>query len=412
VNFAELGLKAPILSTLSKQGFETPTPIQIKAIPPVLAGRDVVGLAQTGTGKTAAFALPILHRLSGRDVPRGFRAIRTLILSPTRELASQIEAAIVEMGVGLDLRSTVVLGGVSIRRQMQTLRNGVDILVATPGRLEDLVAQGAVRLDKVETVVLDEADQMLDIGFMPAIRRILKLLPRQRQTLLFSATMPKEIRALSADHLNDPIEVSVAPAAATADRIDQTVIHFDGEGKLPALADLVRKNAGKRIIVFSRTKHGADKIAKRLFADGLGASAIHGNKSQGQRERALAEFRSGKAPVLIATDIAARGIDVPGVEVVVNYDLPNVPESYVHRIGRTARAGASGSAVSFCARDEVKLLRDIEKLIRQNIPAFDVDGQRRPDVQPEVTKTREGGRPANRAPRRHRGRRAPRKAAA
>ncbi len=383
VKFSDLGLKKPILSTLAREGYQTPTPIQMQAIPPVLEGRDVVGLAQTGTGKTAAFALPLLHRLSdghdGGHQGGAARPVRVLILSPTRELAAQIEKAVHVYSRDLPLRSTCVVGGVPIKRQINALRNGVDILVATPGRLEDLVSQKALRLDRVEAVVLDEADQMLDIGFMPAIRRILRLLPKGRQTLLFSATMPKEIKALSADHLRDPIEVSVAPVAATADRIDQTVMHMQSGDKVSAIAKLVRTHPGKRIIVFTRTKRGADKVAKKLNVEGLGAGAIHGNKSQGQRQRALATFREGRNPVLIATDIAARGIDVPGVELVVNYDLPNVPESYVHRIGRTARAGASGLAVSFCAGDEIKQLRAIEKLIRQEIPALAVDGSHIPE---------------------------------
>jgi ATP-dependent RNA helicase RhlE len=418
VKFADLGLIAPILSTLAKQGFDTPTPIQMKAIPPVLQGRDVIGLAQTGTGKTAAFALPILHRLSSPDLPRGFRPVRALILSPTRELAAQIEAATTSLGEGLGLRTAVVVGGVSIRRQINTLRNGVDILVATPGRLEDLLAQGVVKLDRVHTVVLDEADQMLDIGFMPAIRRILKLLPKVHQTLLFSATMPKEIRALSEDHLTDPVEVSVAPLSSTAERIDQTVIHVGDQSKVTMLADLVQQNGGKRIIVFARTKHGADKIVRKLNADKLGASAIHGNKSQGQRERALEGFRDGTQPVLIATDIAARGIDVPGVELVVNFDLPNVPEVYVHRIGRTGRNGASGTAVSYCSTDEVKLLTAIERLTRQSIPGFDPFGN---PVKPRKPANDRGGPSSdgakpnqNRARRSRRGRGKPnvRKAAA
>jgi len=398
VKFTDLGLKKPILSIVASEGYETPTPIQMQAIPPILAGRDVVGLAQTGTGKTAAFALPLLHRLS--DAKRGgdLRPVRVLILSPTRELAAQIEKSVHTYGRNLPLRSTCVVGGVPIRKQINILRGGVDILVATPGRLEDLVSQKVVRLDHVEAVVLDEADQMLDIGFMPAIRRILRLLPKKRQTLLFSATMPKEIKALSADHLSDPIEVSVAPVAATADRIDQTVMHMQSGDKVSAIAKLVRTHPGKRIIVFTRTKRGADKVAKKLNVEGLGAGAIHGNKSQGQRQRALATFRDGSNPVLIATDIAARGIDVPGVELVVNYDLPNVPESYVHRIGRTARAGASGLAVSFCAGDEVKQLRAIEKLIRQEIPALAVDGSAIPTRQAANTprKPKTGGRPNNR----------------
>ena len=379
MNFTELGLKKPILATLAKAGYETPTPIQLQAIPPVLDGRDVVGLAQTGTGKTAAFALPIIHRLTMGDLSGGFRPVRALILSPTRELASQIEASFRTYGGSMGLRTAVVVGGVSVKKQIHTLKVGVDVLVATPGRLEDLLAQKALQLNAIEIVVLDEADQMLDIGFMPAIKRILGMCPKSRQTLLFSATMPKEIKVLSNDYLKKPVEVSVAPAAATADRIDQTVMHMRHEDKVSAIAKLVRNHPGKRIIVFTRTKRGADKVSRKLNSEGLGSDAIHGNKSQGQRERALAAFKAGTAPVLIATDIAARGIDVPGIELVVNYDLPNVPESYVHRIGRTARAGASGFAVSFCAADELKQLRDIEKLIRINIPALAVDGAQIPD---------------------------------
>jgi len=402
VNFQELGLKKPILSTLAKQGYETPTPIQIQAIPPILEGRDVVGLAQTGTGKTAAFALPLLHRLTGKDLPGGFRPVRVLVLSPTRELAAQIEKSMRTYGGSMGLRTTCVVGGVPIKRQINTLRDGVDILVATPGRLEDLYSQRAVTFERVETIVLDEADQMMDIGFMPAIKRILKMLPKTRQTLLFSATMPKEIKALSNDYLNDPVEVSVAPVAATADRIDQTVMHMQHADKPSAIAKLVRSHPGKRVIVFTRTKRGADKVARKLNADGLGASAIHGNKSQGQRQRALDAFRGGKEPVLIATDIAARGIDVPDIQLVVNYDLPNVPESYVHRIGRTARAGASGLAVSFCAIDEIKQLRDIEKLIRTNIPALAVDGSLIPERAQQTTHQRGTKRPPTQGQKRRR----------
>lgn len=401
MNFTDLGLKAPILSTLAKQGYDTPTPIQVQAIPPVLAGRDVVGLAQTGTGKTAAFTLPLLQRLTDTKPAEGQRPVRVLILSPTRELAAQIEMAVKTYGAGLGLRSTVVVGGVPIKRQIAALRAGVDVLVATPGRLEDLLSQRALHLGKVEAVVLDEADQMLDIGFMPAIRRLLKLVPKTRQTLLFSATMPKEIRALSADHLDRPVEVAVTPVASTAERVDQSVIYMEADDKTTAIARLVRKHPAERMIVFTRTKRGADKVAKKLNSEGLGASAIHGNKSQGQRERALAAFRAGTEPVLIATDIAARGIDVPGVEVVVNYDLPNIPESYVHRIGRTARAGASGLAVSFCAEDEAKYLRDIEKLIRKQIPAFDMDGQSVAMRAASAAK-REAARPQAKRPRRRR----------
>lgn len=393
MDFQKLGLKKPILSTLSKQGYETPTPIQIQAIPPILEGRDVVGLAQTGTGKTAAFSLPLIHRLTNGDLSGGHRAVRVLILSPTRELAQQIETSVRTYGGSMGLRTACVVGGVPVKRQINALKNGVDILVATPGRLEDLVAQKVVHLHQVQTIVLDEADQMLDIGFMPAIKRILKLTPKKRQTLLFSATMPKEIRSLSNDHLKNPVEVAVAQVSATADRIDQSVVHMTHADKPSAIAQLVKSHPGKRIIVFTRTKRGADKVSRKLNAEGLGADAIHGNKSQGQRQRALAAFKAGTHPVLIATDIAARGIDVPGIEIVVNYELPNVPESYVHRIGRTARAGASGFAVSFCASDELKNLRGVEKLIRQTIPAQAVDGTKVPEL---------AAQPANREAKRQR----------
>ena len=384
VTFEKLGLIKPILKTLASQGYETPTPIQVQGIPIILEGRDVVGLAQTGTGKTAAFTLPLLQRLTEAGAPKGeYRPVRVLVLSPTRELAAQIEKNVKAYGEGLPLRSTCVVGGVPIKRQINALRRGVDILVATPGRLEDLVNQKAVRLNQIETIVLDEADQMLDIGFMPAIRRILKMLPKQRQTLLFSATMPKEIRSLSNDYLKDPAEVSVAVLSTTADRIDQSVIHMNAGDKVVQLVKLAKAHPGDRIIVFTRTKHGADKVVRKLKADNLGAAAIHGNKSQGQRQRALAAFRDGNTPILIATDIAARGIDIPGVEVVVNYELPEVPEAYVHRIGRTARAGASGLAVSFVAGDEVKRLRAVERLIKKSISASTADGSAVPTGTPK-----------------------------
>ena len=369
-----------MLANLDAQGYDTPTPIQTKAIPPVVAGRDVIGLAQTGTGKTAAFSLPILHNLTtDGERPKGknhnsFRPVRCLILSPTRELASQIEVAIKKYSKGLPLRSTCVVGGVSIKRQQDRLRQGVDVLVATPGRLEDLMQQKSVKLDRVTTVILDEADQMLDIGFMPAIRRILKATPRERQTLLFSATMPKEIRKLSDDHLTDPVEVSVAAVSATADRIDQKVIHLDAGAKLNQLAKIVKSYPAQRVIVFTRTKRGADRVAKRLNQDNLQAVAIHGNKSQNQRVRALDAFTRGDAFVMVATDIAARGIDVREVELVVNYEMPDVPESYVHRIGRTGRAGADGHAIALVCPYEIQSLKAIQKLIKQSIPAEDAAG--------------------------------------
>ncbi len=380
VTFKSLGLSPALLSNLDAQGYDTPTPIQTKAIPPVIAGRDVIGLAQTGTGKTAAFSLPILHNLTtDGERPKGknhnsFRPVRCLILSPTRELASQIEVAIKKYSKGLPLRSACVVGGVSIKRQQDRLRQGVDVLVATPGRLEDLMQQKSVKLDRVTTVILDEADQMLDIGFMPAIRRILKATPRERQTLLFSATMPKEIRKLSDDHLTDPIEVSVAAVSATADRIDQKVIHLDAGAKLNKLAQIVKSYPAQRVIVFTRTKRGADRVAKRLNQDNLQAVAIHGNKSQNQRVRALDAFTRGDAFVMVATDIAARGIDVREVELVVNYEMPDVPEAYVHRIGRTGRAGADGQAIALVCPYEIQSLKAIQKLIKQSIPAEDAAG--------------------------------------
>ena len=396
MTFTELGLSAPILKTLSNNDYSTPTPIQQQAIPAVLAGRDIVGLAQTGTGKTAAFALPILHRLSA-NIPNGPRKIRALILAPTRELATQINDAIWTYSKGLGLRSSFVIGGVPIRKQKKQLADGIDILVATPGRLEDLISQKACSLSHIETIVLDEADQMLDIGFMPAIRRLLNQMPKKRQTLLFSATMPKEISSLANDYLTDPVHTSVNVVSKTADRIEQTVIHMENGAKPTAIFKLVQQHPGKRVIVFCRTKRGSDKVAKKLGAEGIGADAIHGNKSQGQRQRALDAFKKGDKPVLIATDIAARGIDIREVEVVVNYDLPNVPEAYVHRIGRTARAGASGFAVAFCSPEEQKLLRDIEKVIKMKIPAKMADGSDVPNVyrpveRPKPKNNRRGGR--------------------
>ena len=387
MNFVELGLSPSILKTLANNNYDKPTPIQAQAIPPVLDGRDIIGLAQTGTGKTAAFSLPILHRLSV-NMTKGPRKIRALILAPTRELATQINDAIWTYSKGLGLRSSFVIGGVPIKKQKRQLADGVDILVATPGRLEDLISQNSCSLNDIETVVLDEADQMLDIGFMPAIRRLLSQMPKKRQTLLFSATMPKEISSLANDYLIDPVHTSVNPISKTADRIDQTVIHMENGAKPTAIFKLVQQHPGKRVIVFCRTKRGSDKVAKKLGAEGIGADAIHGNKSQGQRQRALDAFRKGDRPVLIATDIAARGIDIREVEVVVNYDLPNVPEAYVHRIGRTARAGASGFAVAFCSPEEQKLLRDIERVIKMKIPAKMADGSAVPAVYRSIERTK------------------------
>jgi len=366
-NFSELGLIAPLLGALSTEGYSTPTPIQTQAIPPVMSGRDLCGIAQTGTGKTAAFALPILQRLSVERRRPAPRTCHALVLAPTRELASQIADSFRAYGAGLPLSIAVVFGGVAIGRQRQQLARGVDILVATPGRLLDLADSGSLTLAAVEVLVLDEADRMLDLGFIPALRRIVKMLPRQRQTLLFSATMPAAIAALAEQYLTDPIKVVVTPAATTVERIEQSVVFVASERKRSVLTSFLRDPAFERVLVFTRTKHGADRVVRHLDGSGIAAAAIHGNKSQPQRERALAAFRSGDARVLVATDIAARGIDVEGVSHVVNFELPNVPEDYVHRIGRTARAGAAGIAIAFCSDEERPYLRDIERLTRRPV---------------------------------------------
>ncbi len=373
-SFADLGLNQALLDTLIKEGYETPTPIQAGAIPILLSGKDLLGIAQTGTGKTAAFALPILHKLSLSNQRPFKRSVRTLILSPTRELASQIAENIRQYGRNLPLSVTVAFGGQPIFRQIRALERGVDILVATPGRLLDLMSQHAVFLDKVETLVLDEADQMLDLGFIHPIRQIVSMIPRERQTLLFSATMPDSIARLAKDLLNQPERVEVTPVATTAERIIQKAIFVDRDDKRALLADLLNDPVITRSLVFTRTKHGADKVVRHLDSVGIRSDAIHGNKSQPQRERALAAFRNGHVTVLIATDIAARGIDVDGVSHVINFDLPNVPEQYVHRIGRTGRAGREGNAISLVEHEDRSFLRTIEALIRQRLP---IDDRRR-----------------------------------
>jgi superfamily II DNA/RNA helicase len=336
-----------------------------------MSGRDVIGIAQTGTGKTAAFALPILHRLAASPRPPARKSCRILVLSPTRELCGQILDSFRTYGRHLRIRAALVIGGVSMGAQVRALLNGVDVLVATPGRLLDLSKSNALRLDEVECLVLDEADRMLDMGFIHDIRRIVAKLPAQRQTLMFSATMPRAIAELAAHMLRDPIKVAVAPVASTVERVEQRVIRVDRSAKPAILIDVLRRETIDRALIFTRTKHGADKVVRGLIRAGIGAEAIHGNKSQNQRERVLAAFRKGEVRTLVATDIAARGIDVDGVSHVVNFDLPNVPETYVHRIGRTARAGAEGVAISLCDSEEVALLRDIEKLIRVTIPVSD-----------------------------------------
>jgi ATP-dependent RNA helicase RhlE len=359
--FAELGLAEKLLLALDAQHFTTPTPIQVAAIPPMLAGRDLLGIAQTGTGKTAAFGLPLLQHLSASPVrPAPFHT-RALILAPTRELALQIEDSLRQLGAGLRLRSVTILGGVSRTKQVANMRGGADIVVGTPGRICDLMATRELRLGTATHFVLDEADRMLDLGFIRDIRRIAAALPHPRQSSLFSATMPAEIAHLADSMLRDPVRVSIAPVTATIPRIEQSVHFVHQAGKRPLLGQLLADAAMSRVLVFTRTKRGADRVADDLERDGVSVEAIHGNKSQPAREKALDRFRSGRARVLVATDIAARGIDVTGVSHVVNYDLPVEPESYVHRIGRTARAGAAGIAISFCDAAEHGALRAIEK---------------------------------------------------
>jgi ATP-dependent RNA helicase RhlE len=363
-SFSDFGLSAPIRRALAAEGYTTPTPIQSQAIPQVLDGRDLCGIAQTGTGKTVAFALPMLQRLSAVARATPLRGCRALVLCPTRELANQIVESFRAYGRGTPLSVVAAFGGVPIGPQQRRLASGVDILVATPGRLLDLIERKSLALSSVEVLVLDEADRMLDLGFIHALKRIVKLVPRQRQTLLFSATMPQPIAALAHEYLDDPITVAVTPAATTVDLVDQGVVFVASTEKRELLTNLLGDPSLVRVLVFTRTKHGADRVVRHLKGAGIDATAIHGNKSQPQRERALAGFRAGRTRVLVATDIAARGIDVEGVSHVINFELPNVPEDYVHRIGRTARAGAAGTAISFCSDEEQPYLRDIEKLTR------------------------------------------------
>ncbi len=370
-SFHDFGLAEPILRAIAEEKYETPTPVQAQTIPLALSGRDVIGIAQTGTGKTAAFALPILNHLTNKRLRPERKSCRVLVLSPTRELSGQISDSFRTYGRHIrPLAVELAIGGVPINRQVRGMSRGAEVLVATPGRLLDLVNQRAVRLDQIEVLVLDEADRMLDMGFIHDIRNgSSSMVPKERQTLFFSATMPQEITKLAGQMLRDPAKVAVTPQATTVERIAQRVIHTEKASKQALLAELLKSEPVDRVLVFTRTKHGADKVVRGLQKAGFAAEAIHGNKSQNQRERVLADFRSGKLRTLIATDIAARGIDVDGVSHVFNYDLPNVPESYVHRIGRTARAGAEGVAISFCDHEERAYLRDIEKLIRMAIPA-------------------------------------------
>jgi ATP-dependent RNA helicase RhlE len=368
ITFADLNLNPKLLAALTSEGYTSPTPIQAQAIPLLLEGRDLLGLAQTGTGKTAAFLLPILHRLAANRRPAAPRCANVLILAPTRELASQIAASIASYGGGLGMTHTVVFGGVSQLHQVKAMSRGVDFLVATPGRLLDLVGQKFIDLSQTQVLVLDEADQMLDMGFVKPIRQLVAMMPAARQTLLFSATMPATIAALSASLLTDPAKVEITPPATTVARIGQTVMFTDAQNKLALMQMLIKPATVSRAIVFTLTKSTANKVAAALTEAGSPAEAIHGNKSQGQRERALAGFKSGQVRVLVATDLASRGIDVDDVSHVFNYDMPNIPESYVHRIGRTARAGREGLAVSLCEPEHRAWLHAIERTIGQPVP--------------------------------------------
>ena len=367
MDFESLNLCQPLLTALDEIGYVIPTPIQEQAIPLLIEGRDMLGCAQTGTGKTAAFSLPILDAMAGDPWP-GKRRIRSLMLCPTRELASQIRDNIDEYARHLDIRSMVMFGGVSQRPQENQLRKGVDILIATPGRLLDLIGQGLVDLSNVQFLVLDEADRMLDMGFIRDIRKILALIPEDRQSFLFSATMPSSIVELSRDMLYEPVKIEVTPESTTVEAIEQSLMFVMKSDKRALLTHIIRGENPERVLVFSRTKHGCNRIVKQLAADGVEALAIHGNKSQGARERALGRFRNGTLQVLIATDVASRGIDVSDISHVINLDLPNEPEVYVHRIGRTGRAGQGGIAIAFCDENEGEFLRNIEKTIRQKIP--------------------------------------------
>jgi ATP-dependent RNA helicase RhlE len=404
-SFADLGLSAALLRSLDAEGYTAPTPIQRKAIPHVLAGRDLFGCAQTGTGKTAAFALPLIERMQVASRQPAPRRCRTLVLAPTRELASQIHQSFLAYGRNAGIRATVIHGGVGQSPQAKAMMQGVDVLVATPGRLLDLVGQRLVDIRSTEFFVLDEADRMLDMGFIHDMRKIVAMLPQDRQTLFFSATLPAEVRQLADSMLRNPLEVQVTPQATSAETVTQSVVFVPRKEKRARLVQLLTERPMQRVIVFTRTKHGADKLHRDLDKAGINAAAIHGNKTQGQRERALAAFKSPRPPVLIATDIAARGIDVDHVSHVVNYELPHEPETYVHRIGRTGRAGQSGEAVSFCDAEEQPRLQAIERLmrrsiVRENEPLPGVAGQ----DEPRPARRGSGGRPRSaRRPDRNRG---------
>ncbi|MDR1103450.1 MAG: DEAD/DEAH box helicase [Tannerella sp.] len=367
MTFKELNISEPILKALVNKKYETPTPIQEQAIPVALSGRDLLGIAQTGTGKTAAFAIPVIQKLN-QPQPKGQRReIKALVLTPTRELAIQIDECFRDYGRYADLRHTVIFGGVNEKPQIGDLERGTDVLIATPGRLLDLIARKYISLDHIRHFILDEADRMLDMGFIHDIKRLLPMLPKRRQTLFFSATMPSAIAGLSKTILHNPVRMEVAPVASVVDTIEQQVYFVEKPQKSELLISLLQKEQGKSVLVFSRTKHGADKIARVLNKRGIGCEAIHGNKTQGARQRALTNFKSGKTRVIIATDIAARGLDIANLELVINYDLPDMAETYVHRIGRTGRAGNSGTALTFCSADERTMVKDIQKLTGQKL---------------------------------------------
>ena len=389
MSFKDLGLSEPLLRAISKKGYSTPSPIQEKAIPPVLEGRDVLASAQTGTGKTAGFTLPLLHYLSENPKEK-FRPIRALILTPTRELAAQVHQSVQDYSEFLDIRSTVIFGGVNQKPQAATIRRGVDILVATPGRLLDLHNQNLLSLKRVEVFILDEADRMLDMGFLRDIERVMNVMPAKRQNLMFSATFSKDIKKLANGILNNPVTVEATPENTTVEAISQKVYRVAKGKKQDLLIKLISEGQWKQVLVFNRTKHGANKLTKKLISAGISAAAIHGNKSQGARTKALAGFKSGKVKVMVATDIAARGLDIPLLPHVVNFELPNISEDYVHRIGRTGRAGADGKAISLVSADETTYLRDIEKLIGEKIEVEIVEGFE-PDPNASTAPIKQGG---------------------
>jgi ATP-dependent RNA helicase RhlE len=373
MSFKSLGLSEPLLRAISKKGYETPSPIQAKAIPPVLDGKDVLASAQTGTGKTAGFTLPLLHNLTKQQSQR-HRPIRALILTPTRELAAQVYTNVKEYSEFLDIRSAVIFGGVNQKPQVATIKNGIDVLVATPGRLIDLENQGLLSLKRVEIFVLDEADRMLDMGFLRDIERVMKLIPDKRQNLMFSATFSKDIKKLAYSILNNPVMVEATPENTAVEVIEQKVYRVAKTKKTGLIIKLISEGDWQQVLVFTRTKHGANRLTKKMVSAGITAAAIHGNKSQGARTKALVGFKSGKVRVLVATDIAARGLDIPLLPHVINFELPNISEDYVHRIGRTGRAGASGEALSLVSADETSYLKNIEKLIAQKIPVEIIEG--------------------------------------